>query len=162
MKRLFSIRLALSAVLVAPMAVLAADNASNPMSIEETLTSLGYHHKAASPNTLAITVKMPTSKRTQLMFVSTSLNKANTREVYSFAGMLHEPISLDNIEGLLEHTLEMPIGSWGLHKESNQFRLVLLAQIPGSATPATIKATINSIAQDADGVELGMTGKDDE
>jgi len=162
MKLLFCSRFALCIALVAPLAVLAADRPAKPVSIEETLTSLGYHHKAASPKTIAITVKMPSSERTQLMFVSSSLNKANTREVYSFAATLHDPISADSIEGLLEHTLEMPVGAWGLHKEADQFRLVLLAQIPGNATPATIKATIESIAQDADGVELGLTGKDDE
>lgn len=132
--------------------------------VEKALTELGYNYSvppSGGPTQVNITLK---NGRTQQVFVVTSpssVGNSSFRDVFAYSYQNKKPLSDDLVAQLLEVNATSTIGAWSLSKDDRKFfGLTFTVPIPADANNSMIGTVIDAVANQADQMELALTGKD--
>ncbi len=141
----------------AALPALAAD-----ASVEARLDARGIRYEVDGDGDYKVTYSYEKEKRTQLVFVSGSIeqiNGLNVREVFSPAAR----VSADGIDGakaleLLADSRQKKIGAWEIAGDV----LYFVIKLPDSADASVLETAMDIAAETADNAEIGFSGEKDE
>lgn len=147
--------LPLALMLAAP--VLAAD-----ASVEARLQARGIKYELDKDGDYKVTYSFPEEKRTQLLFVSGSIEEIGglkVRQIFSPAARIAtDGISGEKALALLRANQGYKLGAWEISGDI----LYFVAKIPDSVDAAELEDLMDVVASIADDKEIELTGGKDE
>ncbi len=133
--------------------------------VEAILKKLDWSYKTDADGDYQLVMEVE-GKRTQLLVVRSKTFTVGTlemREIWSAAGLYEGEIPADTALAMLDDSLQTKLGSWALlpQAEGTKQLVLYVSRIPADADEETFSAFAEGVAAEADGFELGLTGKDD-
>ncbi|MCS7189289.1 MAG: hypothetical protein RMJ66_05960 [Bacteroidia bacterium] len=139
-------------------------SAQNPK-IKSLLDKAGLKYSVDSDGDFKLVFQDEDDKRSQLIFIMSAMETMGEEaivEIWSPAYRRPE-ISSEVLLKLLQNSTNRKIGSWEVHKTSENLVAVFKAKIPlSSLTPAFLKAVCIGIATTADDMEEELSPGSDE
>lgn len=124
-----------------------------PLSITDLLDLAKVEYEKKGDDAFEVTIKTDESKEDaeQAVFISKDVEyyeRADVRKIWALAAVLDEAPSIETTLRLLRQSAKTKLGAWTVEETSSgQFLMLYVVKIDATATPATVKSTMEYVAK---------------
>lgn len=127
-----------------------------PLSVTDMLdlAKVEYEKTKSDAYEVKMTPDATDDEKKQSVFITSEIEyyeRADVRKIWSLAAVLDEAPSLETVTRLLRQNAKTKLGAWSIEETPDgKYLLIYVVKIDATATPATVKSTMEYVARLAD------------